>query len=315
MTEPASLFEDRIRRFGRCLDCYIPSFKRYQAGDFDNRHSVKFVGVSLTGTLCEVQCEHCKAKILESMLPADTPERLLELAEQLKTRGAEGLLVSGGSLSDCTVPFEPFLPALAEMRERLGLAIAVHTSITSPALARGLAEAGVASAMVDLVGDDETAREVLHLPSAGVLWEALDNLLAVGLRVNPHIVMGLAWGKFRGEYKALEQLGSREVNTLVIVGLRPLKGTPMEHAPTPSLEELVEFLSAARQEKLARPLILGCARPPGRLEYALERAALDVGAVGVAYPAEETLNYARQLGLEPRAIEACCAVPLGGEEF
>jgi uncharacterized radical SAM superfamily protein len=310
LVEPGALFANRLKTFGRTLECYLPSFKRYNLDWFNNRGSKAFQAVSLTGSQCAVNCEHCKGIILQSMLPALTPEDLWELGKQAKASGAKGFLVSGGSRPDYTVPFEPFCEVISRLTGELGLSIAVHTSRTSPQTARRLAEAGVKIAMVDLVGDERTAKEILHLPSASLLWEALDNLIAAGLKVNPHIIMGLYWGSFKGEYAALEQAAQRKLHALVLVGLRALHNTPMAKVKPPPLVEFVEFMQEARRKFATTPVILGCARPAGPIEYELEQAAVACGLNGVAFPSESTIEYARRLGLEPHAVESCCAVPL-----
>ena len=54
--------------------------------------------------------------------------------------------------------------------------------------------------------------------------------------------------------------------------------------------------------------MLGCARPLGKIKIEVDRLAIEAGLNGIAYPAEGTLSYARQYGLEPEIINACCGV-------
>ena len=55
-------------------------------------------------------------------------------------------------------------------------------------------------------------------------------------------------------------------------------------------------------------IMLGCARPMGAMKKGIDRMAIDAGLNGIAYPAEGTLSYARQQGLEPQIINACCGM-------
>jgi hypothetical protein len=76
----------------------------------------------------------------------------------------------------------------------------------------------------------------------------------------------------------------------------------------PSLEEIGGFFEVARKMLPATPVMLGCARPMGRLKRDIDRLAVDAGLNGIAYPAEGVVAYARQQGLEPNFVNACCGV-------
>ena len=54
--------------------------------------------------------------------------------------------------------------------------------------------------------------------------------------------------------------------------------------------------------------MLGCARPLGRIKADIDRAAIDAGLNGIAYPAEGIVAYARERGLTPKFVDACCGV-------
>jgi uncharacterized radical SAM superfamily protein len=40
----------------------------------------------------------------------------------------------------------------------------------------------------------------------------------------------------------------------------------------------------------------------------IDRAAVDAGLNGIAYPAEGVVDYARKKGLTPEFVNACCGV-------
>jgi uncharacterized radical SAM superfamily protein len=54
--------------------------------------------------------------------------------------------------------------------------------------------------------------------------------------------------------------------------------------------------------------MLGCARPMGDLKVEIDRLAVNAGLNGIAYPANGIVEYARQNGLRPKFINACCGV-------
>ncbi|NOZ19631.1 MAG: radical SAM protein, partial [Planctomycetes bacterium] len=65
---------------------------------------------------------------------------------------------------------------------------------------------------------------------------------------------------------------------------------------------------SARRKFPDTPLLLGCARPMGKVQFKIDCAALDAGFDGIAYPAEGTVSRAKQMGLRPRFSELCCSL-------
>ena len=65
--------------------------------------------------------------------------------------------------------------------------------------------AGVDTAMMDVIGAEETIREVYHLDRPVEDFEAtLAALCATRMEVVPHIVIGLHYGRILGEARALD---------------------------------------------------------------------------------------------------------------
>jgi hypothetical protein len=50
----------------------------------------------------------------------------------------------------------------------------------------------------------------------------------------------------------------------------------------------------------------------GETKVALDRAAIDHGLNGIAYPAQGAIAYAESLGLEARLYEYCCSLTWTG---
>jgi hypothetical protein len=175
--------------------------------------------------------------------------------------------------------------------------------------AAALKQAGVDQANVDIVGADDTWREVMHLPDgAALLDQSLDALQAAGLEVVPHVVMGIHAGRIVGERRALEILRRYPPRLLVWVVLMPLPATPMAGALPPTLEEAARLLGESRLLFPESQIALGCARPRGEYRRALERIAVDAGVNRVALYSEETVDYARSLGIEAGFLQTCCSL-------
>lgn len=286
-----------------------PSFKHFQTKELESSGEPRFAAISVTGGRCALGCEHCKGVLLRSMAGAESLDELRARVENLHERGCRGLLVSGGCDREGRIPLAPMLPTLGELRRELGLTLAVHVGLADGTLAKELAAAGVDRVMLDLVGDHQTAREVLHLDAPPDRFEeTLSSLTDAGLAVVPHIVVGLHAGELRGERRALEMATRYPVDALVMVVLRPEPGTPFEHVAAPSPETVAGFLAEARIALPTTPLHLGCARPLGHDGRDIEVAAVRAGYNGVAFPADFTVRLARSLGFEPTFAEQCCAM-------
>ena len=90
--------------------------------------------------------------------------------------------------------------------------------------------------------------------------------------------------------------------------MMPLNGTPMAGVTPPSFAEIGAFFQRARTTLPATPVLLGCARPLGAAKEQIDRLAVDAGLNGIAYPADGIVAYAKDKGLEPDFINACCGV-------
>lgn len=307
--------EVRRANFPDVMDFYAPGLKRWQSSEWVPVSSRRFLPVSVTGSACALSCDHCRAKVLEAMVSVRADQDLFMLAARLRQQGCEGLLVSGGSTRSGSVPLLRHLGHIPRIREELGMKVVVHSGLVSPELAAGLAASGVDGVMLDVIGADETLREVYHLDlTVADVDRSLRLLSGHGLRIIPHIVLGIHYGRFLGEYRALEMLVRYPVSTLVLVVLVPLVGTPMAQIPPPSVEQVADFFAAARLAAPETTINLGCARPLGEMKLQLDRAAIDLGLNGIAYPADGAIEYARQRGLVPRLFEYCCSLTWSGAQ-
>lgn len=307
-------WEIRRRNFGGRISFFAPTLKRFHTSEFRQKHGCLFPPVSITGSRCHLRCDHCGGGILGWMTPAASPRELLETAEDFAGRGAAGMLLSGGSGHDGVVPLARFLGAIGEIRERFGLRIIVHTGITDLSLAQGLAAAGVEAALIDIIGSEAAIRDVCHLDGAtpADYEDSLGNLCEAGVAVAPHVVIGLNRGVIDGEHRALKMISRFPVRSLVLVGLSPLRGTPMEGAAPPSPEEMGEIFLEARELMPHALVLLGCERPAGKHKLITDQLALKAGLNGIAYPAEGIIGLAREMGLKPELSELCCAIGMGG---
>jgi len=287
---------------------YAPGLKRYRTSEYADQEPGRFVSVSVTGAQCALQCDHCQSRVLEGMLPLRAAS-LYDMASGLKERGARGIVVSGGCDRRGRVPLLRHIPDLKRIRSELGLLIRVHPGVPDEETAAALGEVEVDGAMLDIIGAEETIREVYHLECGVEEYEAvLERLERHGVPLVPHIILGLHYGRMLGEWRALEMIARHRPKLLVLVVLMPLTGTAMNGVTPPPVGDIGAFFETARRALSETPIMLGCARPIGPVKALIDRRAVEAGLDGIAFPAEGIVAFARARGLVPRFHDACCGV-------
>ena len=78
--------------------------------------------------------------------------------------------------------------------------------------------------------------------------KTLATLTKYKLGIRPHIILGLHYGQFLGEYHALDMIKKYPTHALVIVILTPLHDTPMFGVDPPDVKEVTAFMHHARKE-------------------------------------------------------------------
>lgn len=301
----------RREQFSDEISFHAPGLRRYKTAEYTNHDHLRFVSISLTGAECALACDHCNMNILKSMdsMPKFRGS-LFEMCRKLASQGAGGVLISGGSNKQGRVPLLKHIPDLIRVRRELGLTIRVHPGIPDEETVAGLAEVGIDGAMMDIIGDNDTIRDVYHLADTSTedYEQALALLDRYGVPSIPHIILGLHYGQMRGEQNALEIIARHDHRVVVLVILMPLSGTLMVHVTPPPVEEMSRFFVHTRMALPQSPVMLGCARPVGQSKFPTDRAAVDAGFNGIAYPAEGIITYAQRRGLQPKLINACCGV-------
>jgi len=103
----------------------------------------------------------------------------------LQTRGAHGLLLSGGSDRHGRLPWAKYVDAIREIAETSGLFLSAHVGFPDLETCRQLKKSGLRQALLDVMGDEETASRVYHLTGLQPVRDALDSLSQSGLQLSP----------------------------------------------------------------------------------------------------------------------------------
>jgi hypothetical protein len=246
------------------------------------------------------------------MASAETHEKMCNIVDRLVERGCHGILVSGGADSHGEVPLGDFTEAIRYACKK-GLKVLVHTVLLQRETALKLKDCGVDQVLMDVIGHEQTIRDVYHLDRSPE--DCLRSMMIcreAGLNFAPHVVIGLHFGQIIGEYNALKMIREVQPKTLVLVILTPTAGTGMYTVSPPDLPEVEKVLVAARVWNPDIFLSLGCAKPPGVYKRQVEMLAIDYGFNGIAFPGDATIEHACRRGLLPVFTEQCCS--LAGHE-
>ena len=114
----------------------------------------KFPPISLSGTQCQLSCQHCNREYLRGMIPAMTPETLVRTCRDLRAKGAIGALLSGGSTRDGGIlNMREMREAIVQAKAETGLILNIHPGLMDEATVQAL------SGAIDFVS--------LEIPSTG----------------------------------------------------------------------------------------------------------------------------------------------------
>lgn len=319
--EPALVAEMQQRyaelhgaQIGR-INFYTPTFKAYATSEISGCGKSAWPAISITGADCKLQCDHCKAKILEPMIAARTPDELWRTVNEQIELGAQGMLLTGGSNHRNEVEYDAFYPTIRRIKDaHPQFRIAMHTALVDMDIARRMEDSGIDAAMMDVIGSQDTITQVYHLKRDVEDFErTLEYLVSTELKVVPHIVLGLHYGHFLGEWNALEMVRRHRPTALVLVVVMPFYAP--EHRPyvTPDTREVGRFFMDARSALPDIPLLLGCARPTGRPKSEIDSYAVMAGLNGIAHPADGMVELAARMERDVRVTPACCSIAIGDE--
>jgi hypothetical protein len=291
-----------------------PTFKEYATAEMKGCGKNSFPAFSVTAGACALDCDHCQARILEPMIPATTPEMLeAKVRDLVLLQDLKGFLLSGGSNRRNEIKYEKYLPVIERLkRDYPALKVAIHSALLDERRARAMADAGVDTAMMDVIGAAETIRDVYHLDRPVADFEAsLAALCATSMEVVPHIVIGLHYGRILGEAAALDICARHPIHALVLVVVMPFYARPGTFV-TPATADVGRIFLEARRRLPGKEVLLGCARPAGMHKRVTDAYAVMAGLDGIAFPADGAVGICEAIGRRFEQQHACCSVKVGG---
>jgi len=297
------------------INFYTPTFKVFETSELKDCGKSAWPAVSITGGDCKLQCDHCKAKILEPMIPARTPEQLWRVVNGIIEEGAQGMLLTGGSNHRNQVEYDNYYSTIRRIKDEYpDFKIALHTALVDDDIALCMEQSGIDAAMMDVIGSQDTITQVYHLRRSVDDFEStLESLVSTKMKVVPHIVIGLHYGHLLGEWNAMEIIKRHLPDAVVLVVVMPFYAPESRPFATPDPHAVGRFFMDARKTLPATPLLLGCARPAGTVKSQIDAYAVMAGLNGVAHPADGSVELAARLDRKVRITPACCSIAVGDE--
>ncbi|NJD98639.1 radical SAM protein [Thermococcus sp. LS1] len=265
---------------------------------------IKFPSISLTGNYCALNCAHCGRHYLERMRKP-TRRELLNYCMNLEKEGYTGCLLSGGMDSRLKVPLDKYADELREIKRRTSLKLNAHVGFIDESDLEWVKYVDVVS--LDFVGDNDVIRRVYKInKTVKDYLRILDLLTEAGVRVAPHITIGLDFGRIHWEYKAIDMLLQYPIDVIVLDVLIPTPGTEMESVQKPGVEESLNVVRYAR-EKFDGELSIGCMRPLGKWRLDFDKGAVSAGVDRLTNPPRKVIEWAKTVR-EVEIIYECCVM-------
>jgi len=250
---------------------------------------IKFPSISLTGDYCSLNCAHCGRHYLKGMLKV-TRSSLVEYCKNLEREGCVGCLLSGGLDDRLKVPLDRFAEEIKAVKKETKLKLNAHIGFIDEKDLEWIKYVDAVS--IDFVSSNEVIKRVYKIDKTVKDYlEILDILTENGIRVAPHITIGLDFGKIWWEYGAIDLLAGYPMDVLVLDVLIPTRGSEMENVEKPSVEESVKVVEYAR-EKFDGELSIGCMRPPGKWRLEFDKGAILAGIDRITNPPRKVIEWA-----------------------
>lgn len=234
------------------------------------------------------------------MKPVKTGKTLYETAKKLEKGGCVGFLLSGGSDSKGMVPLKDHISSLERVKEDTSLIINVHTGLVDDEMVKWMKRIKPHVISYDMIGSARTLKEIYGSNAEPEEYlRGYNALKKAGLRVVPHVTVGLHEGRLLGEYRAIDMIDDSDV--IVLNSLIPSEiDSPVDDD---------DFLSVLKYalEHTSSKIYIGCMRERGN--HRLEKRSIQMGIDGIVMPSRKTLKWARE-SHDINIFEECCAVHL-----
>ena len=232
-----------------------------------------------------------------------------KVRELVATQDLQGFLLSGGSTRLNEIPYERYYPVLERLNRDLPqMKIAIHSALMD---ARGRASDGSRRCRH---GHDGRHRRPGHHPRGlsprppGRGFRAtLAALCKTSMKVSPHIVVGLHYGRILGEQRALDIVSRHALHSLVLVVVMPFYAKPGTFA-APDTTRRRKDIHGGKEATRGSPGAARLRTAAGHAQRVTDAYAVMAGLDGIAFPADGALGVAHAIGRPFYQEHACCSI-------
>jgi uncharacterized radical SAM superfamily protein len=220
-----------------------------------------------------------------------------------KQHDFNSVLISGGCDLTGAVPLKENLEIINKLSRNHRLI--AHTGLLEEDDIR-LVSPFLTAASFNMVGDNSTIKDIYNLDKT--TDDFIESYMAISRKVTtfPHITIGLHGCKIKGEYHAIDLLSELNAQAIVLNVLIPTKNTEFENMDPPSLSDVKEVISYAKEKMNGKGVYLGCMRPGGLYREKLDEFCVKTEIHRIVMPAKSARALAKNMNNEITVSKECC---------
>ena len=312
----------------------VPGSKVFISNYYKNKPN-SFLNISVTGSYCSLLCKHCKGLLLKEMinlnsffktdlflnnLDFNSSNDLNYSYSSLYLNNIEGILFSGGFNKDGQLPLNDEIIQkiykvinYTKVNFNKNAKFYMHLGFVNKQQAQKLSFLELDGVFVNIILDEYVIKNIYNLENKKPqdFLENITILKNLGLKVCPHIIIGLKQGDIIKELEEVKRLSELEIDFLVFAVAKNLYKNHNfisdKNMNLSNVKKIIKLYDLAKFYLPKIPIALGCAKPPGLFSENLEIELLKRGIDVISFPTDKTIKYAIDNKYEIKFKELCCA--------
>ncbi|MCL5070998.1 MAG: hypothetical protein M1308_08900 [Actinobacteria bacterium] len=319
--------QEELKNPDREIIFAVPGSKVFISKYYKNRPN-SFLNISLTGHKCDLLCKHCKGILLKNMMDLNdygasfnhdkfnynknSDNRILNILDGFLEGTVGGVLLSGGFTKNGSLPLDgQIYKEIKEVKSKFGsrIKIFMHLGFVDSNTAAGLKDSNIDGVLVNIIPDKNAIENVYNLKGFDKddYYKTIKILKNAGLKISPHIIIGISEGRITGELEAIDEISKIGVDSVVFVLLKKISSQINLNSSGVRTTEILDLFNYAEKIMPNTPKVLGCAKSAGPESSNLEINLLKNGISTIAFPSEKTIEFVIDNNLKYKFIEQCCA--------
>jgi len=300
----------------------VPGSKVFISRYYKNRPN-SFLNISLTGHKCDLLCKHCKGILLKDMVDLNdcgasfnynknSDNRILNILDRFLEGIVGGILLSGGFTKNGNLSLDgQIYKEIKEVKSKFGsrIKIFIHLGFVDNNTAISLKDSNIDGVLVNIIPDKNAIENVYNLKGFDEddYYTTIEILKNAGLKISPHIIIGISEGRITKEFEAIDEISKIGVDSIVFVLLKKISSQVNLNSSGVKTTEILDLFNYAEKLMPTTPKALGCARSASLESSNLEVNLLKNGISTIAFPSEEAIEFVINNNLKYKFIEQCCA--------